>query len=287
MGSLLLSNMLVVKIIGIVLLFTVIGINTFATDQCEHEELITAVADFDKCLENFGSDSDGEYNHCTPFEEGRECVDGHLGGCFVEEDLARIVQNTLGKIRNVSTQFLLNPDVQESQGFVLSEAEVDVVYSTCKNIPDKTFAQNIENQKLIILEEGVTTDNNCTKAEVKEVNNEINQCWIVEMKKAKAEIRNFSHRGSIQAMICSIMDKTLGKCFRKPYSPCFSEREKSYLKSELADIFKDLFEAIEDLLPSSKHGVSISSCSVFSSSEKKNQPSHLVHIMFVIFSLYV
>ena len=63
--------MLVAEIIGMVLLFNVIGINTFATDKCEHEELITAVADFEKCLEE-DSDSEGEYDHCTPFEEARE-----------------------------------------------------------------------------------------------------------------------------------------------------------------------------------------------------------------------
>ena len=278
--------MLVEEMIGVVLLFNVIGINTFETDKCQHGELITAVADFEKCLEK-DSDSEGEYDHCTPFEEARECVDAHLEGCFVEEDLARIGQNTLANIRNFSTTFFLNPDFQKSHGFVLSEAEVDVLYSTCKNIPDKTFAQNSENQTFVMLEEGVTTDNNCTKAEVKEVNKKIIQCVTVEMENAKAEIRNFSRRGSIQATICSIMDKTLGKCIRKPLSPCFSEREKSYLKCEMADQFKILFGAIDDLFDSSKHHISISSCSIFSSSEKENQPSHLVHIMFLIFSFYV
>ena len=258
--------MIVWEVINIVLLFNFVGINTFETDKCEHWELIAVVSNFEKCLEK-DSDNEAEADQCTPFEEARDCVDNHLKGCFVEEDIAIITQDTLAGIRNFSASFLLNPDFQQSHGFVFSEADVDVLYSKCENIPDKNYAQNSDNQKYVMLEDGVKTDNNCTKDEIKKVNTEIRQCLKVEVNDARTKIRNLYHPASIQATVCSIMDKTLGKCIQKTFSLCFSEREKAYLKIKIAESLKQLFGAVEDLSDSTEKDISISSCSVFSSSE--------------------
>ena len=257
-----------VELGNILLLLNIIGIKSFETDKCKHEKLIPAVTELGKCLEE---DSDAGNDHCSPFEEARNCVTDNLKDCFLEEDVARISENTLANIRNQSTKLLLHPVFQQSLGIALSEEDVDSIFSTCENIPGKTQAQNAKTQKIVVLESGVRTDNNCTKNEMTKVNNELILCMEVEKEKAKAELgKGLSRRASIQSTICSIMDKTLGKCIRKPFPFCFSDKENTFLKSEITDQMKIAFEAVEDLLGATQRGISISSCSVFSGSEKKN-----------------
>merc|ERR1712179_816173 len=291
MGSLIIyhlkhtKKMVVEKVINILLLLNLMGINAFETEKCKHEKLISAATDLGKCLEK---DSEAGDDHCTPFEEARHCVDENLKDCFVEDDVTRITKDTLAGIRNASTRILLHPAFHQSIGVVITEEMVDEMLSTCENIPDKTKAQNIEKQKIVILEDGVKTDNNCTREEVMEVNNEIMQCMKVEKENAQAKLRKVvSRKASVQSAICSIMNKTLGKCIRKPFPFCFSKREKAFLKSEIKEQMKSVFEAVEDLLGASGYGISISSCSVFSSSEIYTQPSVFVYILLMVFSLYI
>merc|ERR1712002_131745 len=107
------------KVIALVLLFNLMGINTFQTEKCEHGELTTAISELENCLEKV-EDQDND-DHCTPFENSRECVTDNLKDCFIEADLETIVTNALAATRNARAQFLLTPAFQKAQGFVLSE----------------------------------------------------------------------------------------------------------------------------------------------------------------------
>ena len=265
-------------VITLVLLFNLMGINTFQTENCEHGELTEVISKLGKCLEK-DSEVGDNYDHCTIFEDGRECVTENLKDCFLEEDLETIVKNTLATIRNASAQLLLHQGLQQAQGFFLSEEDIDSLFSTCPNIPDKSTAQNVTSQKFKMLEAGVRTDKNCTKDETMTVNAGTEQCLKTETANFNAQLgRSLTHLGSFQSAICSLLDKTVGKCIRKPLPLCFSQREKLYLKSEIA-------ETIEDLVGLT--GISFSSCSAFSSSEIINAPSGLLHILFMIFYFYV
>ena len=96
------------KVITLVMVFNLVGIDTFQTEKCEHGELITAIRKLGKCMMK-EYDAGVNYDICTPFEWGRECVTDNLKDCFVEEDLETILKNRLASIRNTLTQLTLIP----------------------------------------------------------------------------------------------------------------------------------------------------------------------------------
>ena len=72
--------MFVEKLRNILLLLNIIGIKSFETDKCKHEKLTPAVTELGKCLEE---DSDAGNDHCSPFEQARNCVTDNLKDCFL------------------------------------------------------------------------------------------------------------------------------------------------------------------------------------------------------------
>ena len=106
------------------------------------------------------------------------------------------------------------------------------------------------------------------------------------MENAKSQLssRLRSARGSYQSTICSVLDGTVGKCLRKPFPACFSERERVFLKTIMTDNLQNLFKVIEDLFGSKLGQISFSDCSVFSGSRMNNPTSSIVYVVLAISS---
>ena len=124
---------------------------------------------------------------------------------------------------------------------------MDSLYSACPNVPDKSYSENVEPKLFVALEAGVGTDDNCTETEVMKVNIGRAKCAKSEMENAKSQLssRLRSARGSYQSTICSVLDGTVGKCLRKPFPACFSERERVFLKTSMSEDFKIFFIKME------------------------------------------
>jgi len=260
--------------------------DAFRTDQCDHANLTISVRKLQTCLDDVSGDDD----ICSPFLEANECVTNNLKECFIEDDLQRIAKEKLGGIRVASTKLILNPALQTAHlGFVLSEAEVDSLFSTCPNIPDKNFSENVKFKHFFVLEAGVKTDDNCTEDEITEVNG-LGECEKSELEKFKAQItrRLRSARGSVQSTICSVLDGTVGKCLRKPLPACFSERENIFLKNKMSENIQNVFKVVEEDLIGEKLGkLSFSDCSVFSDSRTIFPTSSMLIVMLALTSFFV
>jgi len=134
----------------------------------------------------------------------------------------------------------------------------------------------------------VRTDHICTKEDINKVNIGSGRCLQSEMENAKAQFLGTSvRRGSIQSTICSVLDRTVGKCLRKPFPDCFSNRERTFLRNTLSEQTQNLFKVIEDLLKSQLGQISFSACSVFSGSLMTNPLSSLAYVVFAISSVYI
>jgi len=271
----------------------------FHTEGCDHKNMTLSLGKLEACLKaEHGTSND---DICGPFESTRECVISNMKNCFAEDDLQRIAKETQGAQRQAATKLLLNPSMQKAQGFVLTEAQVDSLYSACPNIPDKTFSDNVEPKQFFALEAGVQTDNNCTQVDISEINVGGGECVESQMEHAKSQLsrRLGSTRGSrkrIQSTICSVLDGTVGKCLRKPLPACFSERERVFLKTTMSKNLQNLFKALEDLLASKLGQISFSDCSVFSvtrsaypisGSKIINPTSGMVYVFLAISFFYI
>jgi len=258
-------------------LLKLITISAFETAKCEHENLTTALVNLDECLEE-ESDTD---DICSPFKEAGDCVENHLKICFEDENIKMMKRNTLAALRKVTTFFLLNPSIQKLQGVHFSESEVDSLYSTCPDIPCKEYTESKEFTELwqfLALEGSVRTDNNCTFSEITDINVGMPTCLKKEKEIAKTWLTR-QRSGSFQSRICSIKDKTIGKCMPKLFKSCFSEREKIYLNNRLSEGMKNYFKTLEEVFDLKSHGFTISSCPVSSDAKKINTTCTLLHII--------
>jgi len=260
----------------------------FETDKCDHGNITASLRKLQTCLR--AEDDTGEDDICHDFKSSRECVTSNLEQCFTKANVERIANETLGEIRLATTELLLNPAFQKIEGFVLTEAQVDSLYSACPNIPDKSFSENVERKLFFALEAGVRTDDNCTENEITKVNvGGGAECVKLEMENAKSQLnsRLRSARGSYQSTICSVLDGTVGKCLRKPFPECFSERERVFLKKTMAETLQNRFKEAEDLLGSKLGQISFSDCSVFSGSRMNYPTSSIVYVVLAISSFFV
>ena len=155
------------------LIFSLLALNCmitagFETEKCDHGNIMASLRKLQTCMN--AEDDAGKDDICHEFKSSRECVASNLQECFAEDNVERIANETLGAIRHAASKLLLNPAFQKSQGFVVTEAQVDSLYSACPNVPDKSFSENVEPKLFVALEAGVGTDDNCTEAEVMKVN---------------------------------------------------------------------------------------------------------------------
>jgi len=259
----------------------------FETDICDHGNFTASLRKLQTCLN--AEDDSGEDDICHEFKSGRKCVNNNLQECFTKANVERIANETVGGLRLASTNLILNPAFQKSQGFVMTEAQVDSLFSACPSVPDKSFSENVEPKIFIALEAGVQTDGNCTEDEMTKVNVGRAKCAKSEMENAKSQLssRLRSARGSYQSIICSVLDGTVGKCLRKPFPECFSERERVFLKKIMTENFQNLFKAVEDLFGSKLGQISFSDCSVFSGSKLNYPTSSIVYVVLAISSFFI
>jgi len=254
-----------IRIFCTLLLFNISISNAFETDKCDHGNLTSALGKLNSCLDTRADSGD---DICIQFEKTRDCAAGILEKCFNTENISKIAKEVLGFLRAVKTGRMLEPDIQNALGLIpLSEAEVDSLFSACPNIPDKTFTEN-QNTTFFALED-VRTDDNCTKEEIIDVNVESWRCFESEMENLENLEITADHRGSIQSIICSGLDRTVGNCLTKTFPSCFSMRERSFLRSNLSDLIQFMFMKLADLAKSvwpEIEQISFSNCSVFSGS---------------------
>merc|ERR1712106_1148860 len=236
------------RIFCTLLLFNNLISNAFETDKCDHGNLTAALGKLISCLD---TRTDPEDDICVQFEKTGECAASILENCFDEENILKITKEVLADLRDVKTGWMLDPDIQNDLGLILlSEAEVDSLFSACPNIPDKTFAEN-QNKTFFALDlEAVRTDDNCTNEEIIDVNVESLRC-------IESEMENLD------------LERTVGNCLKKTFPSCFSMRERSFLRSNLSDQIHVLLKKLADLAKSvwpEVEQISFSNCSVFSGS---------------------
>jgi len=262
------------------LVLNFLHIHAFETDKCGHENLTTDIGKLHTC---WNSITESRENICGQFEETRECIASNLDKCFHQEDIKKTTMETLADLRSFKTDMLLNPVVQKAQGFNLSKAEVDSLFSVCPNIPEKTFIENIGAQPVIVLEHGVRTDNNCTEEDITDFDAGSEKCLESELENMEGSLS--VQRGSKQSAICPDFDRAVENCLRKTSPSCFSMRERSLLRSSLVEQMRYVIKTIKEL--AGEHWPELD-CSDFSGSSVMTDPStSIAYIVFSISLFYV
>jgi len=267
------------------LVLNFLHIHAFETDKCDHESLTTVLGKTRSTC--WDSKIESREDICGQFEKTRECVASNLDKCFHQENIKKITKETLADLSISKTEMLLNPVVQKAQGFNLSKAEVDSLFSVCPNIPDKTFIENLGYWEWV--DAGVSTDNNCTEEEITDFNAESEKCLDSEFENTEAWLGRISaHRGSKQSAICLDFgfDLMVENCLKKTSPSCLSMRERSFLKTNLVEpmhyLLKKLFDLAGENLPEFELD-----CSDFSGSVMPKPSTSIAYIVFSIPLFYV
>jgi len=266
----------------ILLILTSRSIEAFKTSSCDHGNVTTSQMNLQSCVESTANSGNDDY--CSPLQLNSNCVTKNLKECFSEDDVKRVALERVLIVKKVTKELMLHRDVQKSQGFSISEAQIDSAYSACPQIPDKSFSENPANFISWALRAGAKTDNNCSEAAIEEVNLGLGECQKTEMENANTQIKNMKYLSrSLYSTFCSIMDETIGKCLRRSFPDCFTERERVFIRSTMKNDLGHTFMVIDGFL-GSKMG-RIMDCSVFSNSKRIYSTFSMVYVLIVAYSV--
>ena len=261
------------------LVLNFLHIDGFETDKCDHQTLTIDIGKLHTCRDSI---TESMEDICGQFEETRECVASNLDKCFHQEDIKKTTEETMAFLKGFQTKMLLSPEIQKYQGFILSKAEVDSLFSACTNLPDKTFKENLH---VFFLKAGVRTDNNCTEEDITDFNTGSGKCLVSEHENTEAQLGRISaDRGFKQSTICPDFDRVVGNCLRKTSPSCFSMRERSFLRRKLVKEFQYVFKKANDLLGENWFDLN---CSDFSGSVMTNPSISIAYIVFSMPLFYV
>jgi len=236
-------------------------VNAFRTGTCDHDELEASLEHFESCFEH-----NGKLDICSSFDQLDVCFPRHFHKCFEKEVVDDITKNAKAVLRKAMEMIL--SDQQHSFGGFLAGS----LFDTCENMPTHEEAEKAES-RLIIWLDHAQTDNNCKQLEKNKANSDSYQCLNTEKQKIERMLRRvFAHRTNLQENVCNILSSTVGVCLRTELPECFSGREIDFIKKNMAEDFKEIFTAMEELLGNSVQ-FSVSECSVWSEESLFTQSS--------------
>merc|ERR1739838_209607 len=148
--------------------------------------------------------------------------------------------------------------------------------------PSHDVAQQAES-RLIIWLDHAHTDNDCQQEEKDRANFNSYQCLETEKTKIEVQLRKvFSRRSNLQENVCNVLKETVGVCLKTELPQCFSEREIDFIKKNMAEDFKEIFTAMEEMLGSNVQ-FSVSKCSVWSEDSLFSSGALVHGHLFILF----
>ena len=232
---------------------------------------------FEGCFEQTG-----KVDICSSFNQLDICFPRHFGKCFEDEVVDEITETAKAVLRK-AMEMILEDQQHHFGGF-----DTGSLFDTCPNMPSHEVAEKAES-RLIIWLDHAQTDNDCNKQEKDRANFDSYQCLDREKRKIESQLRKvFSRRSNLQENVCSVLTETVGVCLKTELPHCFSEREIDFIKKNMAEDFKEIFTAMEELLGSNVH-FSVSECSVWSEESLFTQQSSgvIVHGHLLVLFLAV
>ena len=163
--------------------------------------------------------------------------------CFKEDDTEEEAREFLANVKRAATRFLLNPTIREAKDFYLTEDQIETMLSSCPNVPGKSFHKPKGIFGLYVF----STDNNCSIEDLNTMDQKFTKCFKDENQSVRSQVGKYisSQRGSIQSRICSLLNKTVGKCLRLKLPSCLSKREKAFISSSYKSNIREGYEAVE------------------------------------------
>ena len=233
----------------------------FRTGSCNHYELESSLEHFEACFLQTG-----KVDICSSFNQLDICFPRHFGKCFETEVVDEITETAKSVLRK-AMEMILEDQQHHFGGFNTAS-----LFDTCPNMPSHEQAEKAES-RLIIWLDHANTDKDCNQEDKDKANFDSYQCLDKEKQRIETQLRKvFARQSNLQEKICSVLAQTVGVCMETKLPACFSEREIAFIKKNMAEDFKEIFTAMEDLLGSYDH-FSVSECAVWSEDNLFTQES--------------
>merc|ERR1711915_226754 len=206
---------------------------------------------------------EGVVDFCLPIEKARECVFENMQECFKKDDIERTANETIANIEKVAATFV---SIKEGDDVDQDLEKIVTFFSSCPNVPDRAFIESVGHKQIFGLD-AVFTDRNCSKEDLKEVDNVLNNCLNDEKEVYDKQLKSMSsQKGSIQETICSLIARTFGKCLKQPLPQCLVKQEQIFIEKIFKQNFYEGFKTTSKFLLEEDSGFSMEKCSIFSTS---------------------
>merc|ERR1712142_378601 len=240
------------------------SVDAFFTEKCDHASVTSSLENLWNCFsEHQTQRKESVIDFCLPFQKARECVFENIKECFKKDDIERTANETIAKIEKVAATLL---SIKEDNDVDQVLEKIETFFSSCPNVPDKAFIESV-GRKLILGLDAVFTDRNCSKEDLKEVDNVLKKCLEDKEENYFKQLKSMSlQKDSIQETLCSLIARTFGKCFNQPLPQCLVKQEEIFIEKIFKKYFYKGLKASSKILHAEDFGFSIAKCSIFSTS---------------------
>lgn len=212
--------------------------DSFSTTLCSHEELDEVHEEFEVCIKSNLDETD----FCSSFSVVDLCFPQEYGKCFPRADI-----DTMAFVQKATMRKALEGLFSEEQSLV-GGFDSGSLFDTCTDIPTHEQAKETD-MKLMIWLDHVTTDQGCSLGEIGQAHQQSTRCMKDQRRLIEKKLQViFLKRVNLQNKVCRALSETVGTCLKKPLPRCFTARESNYIKSSVAEEFKEVFTAMEELL---------------------------------------
>merc|ERR1712215_590598 len=216
------------------------SVDAFFTEKCDHASVTSSLENLWNCLNDHQTQKrEGVVDFCLPIQKARECVFENMRECFKKDDIERTANETIANVEKVAAIFL---SIKEGNDIDQGLQEIVTIFSSCPNVPDKEFIEGVGRKQITVLD-AVFTDRNCSKEDLKEVDNVYSKCLHDEKEVYDKQLKSMSlQKDSIQETLCSLIDRTFGKCSDQPLPQCLVKEEEIFIEKYFK---KKLYEALK------------------------------------------
>merc|ERR1712215_284822 len=240
------------------------SVDAFFTEKCYHASVTSSLENLWNCLNDHQTQKkEGVVDFCLPIQKARECVFENMKECFKKDDIERTANETIASIEKVAATFVsIKEGVDDDQGL----KKIGTFFSSCPNVPGRAFIESVGRKQIAGLD-ALFTDRNCSKEDLKEVDNVFNKCLDDEKEVYDKQLKSISlQKDSIQENICSLIARTFGKCLNHPLPQCLVKQEQIFIEKIFKQNFYEGIKTTSKFLHEEDFGFSLAKCSIFSTS---------------------
>jgi len=251
-----------IYLLASLLLSSQCSVDAFFTEKCDHASVTSSLENLWNCLnEHQTQKKESVIDFCLPFQKARECVFENMKECFKKDDIERTANEAIANMEKGTATLI---SIKEDNDFNQDLEKIETFFASCPNVPDKAFIESIGRKQILGLD-AVFTDRNCSKEDLKEVDNVLKKCLHDEKEDYDRQLKSLQ-KDTIQETLCSLIARTLGKCLNQPLPQCLVKQEEIFIEKIFKQNVYEAFKTSSKFFHAEDIGFSMAKCSIFSTS---------------------